>query len=214
MHLIVHLRMTGRFLLKKAGEKPIKHERVIFRFKDGTRLAFHDTRRFGTMTVTSQPAVIFQKLGVEPLDPAFSADHLFQLLSRRNKTLKAALLDQTLIAGIGNIYADEALWEAKLHPQQLCQNLTLEHTRRLHAALQMVLRKGIANGGTSLGEGTSNFHHLNGQSGKNQMTLNVYGRKGKPCRRCEKSLQRIIIAQRSTCFCPSCQKISILARSF
>jgi formamidopyrimidine-DNA glycosylase len=206
LHLIIHLRMTGRFLLKPEGEFPARHERVIFYFND-FQVAFHDTRRFATFDVTTEPNQIFSRLGFEPLDPHFFADQFIELLSFRDKPIKVLLLDQSLIAGIGNIYADEALWEAKIHPQRLASSLSQKEAIRLFEAIRLVLMNGIKNGGTSLGKGAPNFHHLNGQSGYNQETLKAYGREGKRCYRCGNQIKRIVLHLRSTHFCPACQSL-------
>lgn len=206
IHLLVHLRMTGKFLLKKSTEAPAKHERVLFYFSEGVCLAFHDARRFGTFAVTLDPSQFLSKLGPEPLESSLSPERFFQIFSSRKKAIKAALLDQTLLVGVGNIYADEALWEAKLHPERPCCELSKQESFALLKALRTVLDKGIAQGGTSLGTGAPNFQNLNGQSGKNQQTLNVYGKQGASCLRCGTLLKRITLVQRGTCFCPFCQK--------
>lgn len=205
LHLIVHLRMTGRCSIATAREVP-RHVRVIFIF-EGTQLLFHDTRRFGTFEVTAQPEEVLGHLGPEPLDPDFSFAAFFPIFSQSTKGIKAALLDQSMIAGVGNIYADEALWEAMIHPETRASRLNKRQSRNLFEAVRKVLMKGIENGGTSLGDGAPNFHHLNGQSGNNQGALNVYGKTGKPCSRCHQAIQRITVHQRSTHFCPQCQSI-------
>ena len=206
IHLIIHLRMTGQFLLKAKKASAAKHERVIFNFKEGIALAFHDTRRFATFDLTRDPDAIFSKLGPEPLDPAFSAEQFFSSISQKSKAIKASLLDQGIIAGVGNIYADEALWDAKIHPERPSSDLSKKESEQLLKSIQKVLRNGIQNGGTSLGSGSPNFHHLNGQSGNNQNTLNVYGKEGESCARCGRSIEKIAVKQRGTHFCPICQK--------
>lgn len=204
VHLIVHLRMTGQFLIKRTGESAARHERVIFSFK-GLKVAFHDTRRFATFDLTDHPETIFRRLGPEPLGPVFTPEMLIHSLAQRNKAIKAALLDQGLIAGVGNIYADEALWEAKIHPERRSCDLNEEQVQRLFDSVRKVLAKGIENGGTSLGDGAPNFHHLNGQSGGNQNTLHVYGKEKEPCERCGHPIEKIVVQQRGTHFCPICQ---------
>ena len=196
--------MTGQFLIKPAGESAARHERVIFSFKN-LKVAFHDTRRFATFDLTAQPETLFSKLGPEPLDPAFTPEMFLHSLSQRNKAIKAVLLDQGIIAGVGNIYADEALWEAKIHPERRSCDLNKKEIIRLFDAVRKVLAKGIENGGTSLGGGAPNFHHLNGQSGGNQNTLQAYGKEGEPCVRCGQAIERIVVQQRGTHFCPICQ---------
>jgi formamidopyrimidine-DNA glycosylase len=203
MSLIVHLRMTGQF----------KHERVNFAFCDGPLIAFYDTRRFGTFDLTLDPDRFFSKLGPEPFDPCFNGEELLQRLSNHNRAVKSSLLDQYVVAGIGNIYADEALWIAKIHPMRPSCSLTREECERLYQAIYRVLEKGIENGGTSLGDATSNFHHLNGKRGQNQSLLSAYGQETKPCPRCFKPIEKIIVCQRGTHFCPACQKLLIDSRS-
>ncbi len=194
VHLIVHLRMTGQFLLKRES----KHLRVIFYFEDLV-LAFHDTRRFATFDLSHDPKQFFSRLGPEPFDTFFD-------FSKWSKVIKAVLLDQSIIAGIGNIYADEALWEAGIHPERPACEINQQENHQLLEAVRKVLSQGIKQGGTSLGTAAPNFHHLNGHSGSNQNTLQVYGREGESCLRCGHSIEKITLQQRGTHFCPDCQK--------
>ncbi|KAG6558812.1 Formamidopyrimidine-DNA glycosylase [Candidatus Rhabdochlamydia oedothoracis] len=202
--LIVHLRMTGQFLIKPKKEK---HDRATFFFFDQPPLFFKDTRRFGTFLITNKPEEVFQKLGKEPLDPCFTPEELYQLLLSRKQPLKAALLDQTLIAGLGNIYTDEALWKAALHPQRKSSSISFAEAKILFFAIREVLQKGLDQGGTSLGKGNANFHAINGQTGKNQNHLWVYAREKQPCPICKNPIQKIAFQQRGTHFCPLCQGI-------
>ncbi|PWU13827.1 MAG: DNA-formamidopyrimidine glycosylase [Chlamydiae bacterium] len=199
--LIIHLRMTGQFLIKQKKEK---HDRAMFFFPDQPPLFFKDTRRFGTFLITNHPEEIFQKLGKEPFN--LTPEELYHLLSSRKQALKTALLDQTLIAGLGNIYTDEALWKAALHPQRKSSSISFTQAKVLFFAIQEVLQKGLDRGGTSLGEGNANFHAINGQTGKNQNHLWVYGRGKQPCPRCKSPIQKIIFQQRGSHFCPLCQE--------
>jgi formamidopyrimidine-DNA glycosylase len=204
--LIVHLRMTGQFLLKAMKDPVAKHERLIFNFEKKLRLGFHDTRRFATFELTTSPQLIFDKLGFEPLDRSVSGATLQGLLTRHHKAIKLSLLDQTIFAGIGNIYADEALWEAEIHPLKPSSSLKEQESGKLLQSVRNVLVKGIENGGTSLGFGASHFHHLKGQAGENQKSLAVYGRENAPCQRCGNPIAKIRVGQRGTHFCPRCQK--------
>ncbi len=145
IHFVVHLRMTGQFLFKTDREPIQKHERIVFDF-EGTILSFHDTRRFGTFQLTKDPQNVFEKLGPEPFDPQMSPLHFFNRLSNKNKAIKSMLLDQSVVAGIGNIYADEALWAAKIHPERQSSSLTKNECRNLLKMIQRVLREGIENG--------------------------------------------------------------------
>lgn len=197
--LFVHLRMTGRFYYAKGPVK--KHEHLILHFKD-KELRYHDTRKFGRFFLTQKPETILDKLGPEPFDPNLDPSHFVN----RNRALKPLLLDQAFIAGLGNIYVDEALFEAKLHP--LTKNINLKQAKLLLDAIRIVLKRGLDTKGTSLGKGLSNFYQVDGSSGDHQHKLKVFRLQGNPCPRCGTILERITVAQRSTHFCPTCQVIS------
>lgn len=203
--LLVHLRMSGKFLIKGAEEKREKHEQVLFELDDGRSLRFFDPRKFGRLYVTSDPMEVLGKLGPEPLDLDF--EPFWEKLKGRTRALKPLLLDQEFVAGIGNIYADEALWQAGLHPLKIASGLSRSEAMELHRAIQNVLLRGIELGGTSLGHGLANFQHVNGESGKHQGMLDVYGRTGKQCKRCKSVIEKMRVAQRGTHFCSSCQKL-------
>lgn len=204
---LVHLRMSGRFSvsLSKNAEK---HEHVRISLDDGRILVFHDTRKFGRFYLTKKPEKILDKLGPEPLDKSFDLPYFIRKIGSASRQLKALLLDQSFIAGIGNIYADEALWEAKLHPERKTESLTEREIKGLFSAIKNVLQKGIANQGTSLGSGKANFRGLHG-SGQNQNDLHVYHKEDKPCPRCSKAIIRIIAASRGSHICPSCQRLTL-----
>lgn len=203
LFLIVHLRMTGQFLIKEFQEK---HDRAVFFFNNHLSLFFKDTRRFGTFVFTHNPSEVLQKLGQEPFDPDFTPEMFYQRLLTKKQALKTVLLDQRFLAGLGNIYTDEALWKATLHPQKVCCSLSFSEAEALFFAIRAALQKGLDAGGTSLGEGRMNFHALNGQTGKNQNDLWVYARENKPCIRCKRPIQKIFFHQRGTHFCMYCQK--------
>jgi formamidopyrimidine-DNA glycosylase len=147
-----------------------------------------------------------EKLGREPLERSFNARTLSSILQGRARAIKPLLLDQSLIAGLGNIYVDEALWRAKVHPKTLSSELSDDKIKTLYAAIKAVLRKGIKNCGTSLGHGDNNFISLDRQRGRNSDHLTVYHRTGKACLRCGMKIVRITVAQRGTHICPRCQK--------
>jgi formamidopyrimidine-DNA glycosylase len=205
--LLLHLRMSGRLHLVAADTPRIKHEHVILSFTDGRHLRFHDPRKFGRLSLLKDPAPILDRLGPEPLTPGFTAMALGKLLKNRKRILKPLLLDQTFIAGLGNIYVDEALWEAKLHPCRLASTLSKPEIRALRLAIPRVLKRGLKNLGTSLGSGETNFYSVASRQGRNKDQLNVFRRTKLPCPRCKKSIERIIVGQRSTHICPKCQKI-------
>lgn len=204
-HLFIHLRMTGKFLIAAKDKNPGKYERLRLTFEDGTLLCFEDTRKFGRWYLVNDEAEITSKIGVEPLSDAFSLSYFKQLVKGKKTRLKPFLLDQTKVAGLGNIYVDEALWEAQLHPEMTIDKLTSKQISELHHAVIKVLQKGIEHRGTSLGAGKTNYYSTSGESGGNQYYLNVFRRHGKECLRCGTKIQRIVVAQRGTHFCPECQ---------
>jgi formamidopyrimidine-DNA glycosylase len=205
--LLIHLRMSGRLHLTTADTVRTRHEHVIFSFDDGRQIRFHDPRKFGRLYLGSDPEKILDRLGLEPLAPGFTAKMLADGLARRKRMLKPLLLDQAFIAGIGNIYADEALWEARLHPCRTAASLAMPEIKSLHRAIPRVLKKGLKNLGTSLGTGKTNFYSVANHRGRNKEQLAVFRRTGLPCRRCNSPIQRIIVGQRSTHICPNCQKM-------
>lgn len=205
LHLLIHLRMSGRLHLVPPEVERGKHEHVVINLDNEQQLRFHDTRKFGRMFLVPDVTSILGKLGPEPLGDDFTTAWLRDHLHRRARQLKPLLLDQTFLAGLGNIYVDEALWEARLHPQRLSSSLTDAETQALHAAIRSVLRKGIANMGTTLGTGKANFYSVGRRTGSNSESLNVFRRTGQPCRRCHSDIERLIVGQRSTHICPVCQ---------
>ena len=202
---ICHLRMSGRLHLMAASEPRGGYERLVLQCATGRELRFVDPRKFGRFLLSTDPALILGKLGPEPLAQDFTAEVLRAALGGRRRALKPTLLDQGVIAGLGNIYADEALFCARLHPLRRADSLAAAEVELLHDAIQRVLRQGLANLGVSLGNGHSNFRLPNGASGGNQEALRVFRRTGLPCRQCATPIQRIVVAQRSTHFCPRCQ---------
>ena len=208
LHLLIHLRMSGKLQLISPNTEPDKHEHVILHFSDKFDLRFHDTRKFGRMYLVNNPDLILGKLGPEPLDNAFTVDIFKERIQSKNRQLKPLLLDQTFIAGLGNIYVDEALWEAKLHPKQIASKLSGKKLDTLYHAIRFVLQKGIDNLGTTLGKGKSNFYSAGQRRGRNAEQLNVFHRTDQPCPRCNTSIIFIIVGQRSTHICPKCQNNS------
>jgi formamidopyrimidine-DNA glycosylase len=197
--LLVHLRMTGSF-----GFAPATHERAVLELDDGSRLAYRDVRRFGTWLVLGAEDVepyLTAKNGPEPLAPRFTAAWLSGQLARRSAPLKAVLLDQRVVAGLGNIYADEALWRAGLNPLRPANGLTGEDVRRLRRAIRAALRAGIERQGSTLRD----YAAPDGVPGSMQDEFRVYGRDGEPCRRCGAQITKTRVAGRGTWFCPNCQ---------
>jgi formamidopyrimidine-DNA glycosylase len=202
--LLVHLRMTGRMDMGCATEAK-DHVRIELELDDGRSIRFHDCRKFGRWTLTREPGTLLNHLGPEPLGREFTPQNFRGRLEFHRRRLKPLLLDQTFLAGMGNIYADEALWEARLHPQRQADTLSEAEALRLHAAVRLVLRRGIARSGTSLGKGRSNFRSVGGLMGHNQNRLKVFRKTGEPCPRCGTPIARMVVAQRGTHICPECQ---------
>ena len=204
-NLLMHLRMSGRLHLIAQTSPRKKHEHVILNFKGGKQLRFHDTRKFGRIYLTSEADKILGRLGPEPLATGFTCKILARRLGLRQRLLKPLLLDQTFIAGLGNIYVDEALWESKIHPRRIAASLTEPEIRALHRAIPRVLKRGLKNLGTSLGTGKTNFYSIARHQGRNRDKLKVFRRTDRPCPRCQTKIQRIIVGQRSTHICANCQ---------
>jgi formamidopyrimidine-DNA glycosylase len=179
---------------------------VVLTFDDGRELRYRDTRKFGRWRLVRDPAQHLAHLGPEPLSPAFSAARLREALHGRKGMLKPLLLNQSVVAGLGNIYVDEALWDAALHPRQPADTLGADDVRRLHAAIRRVLRRGVRAGGTTLGRGKTNFRGLGERRGRNQRALRVFRRTGQDCPRCGATIERMLVGQRSTHLCPRCQR--------
>jgi len=220
--MTVALRMTGALIVAPPGTPDDPYARVVFRLADGRELRYRDVRKFGRIGLweggglAAQPrrarrlreptapyrvGDVFAHHGPEPLTTTFSARRLAERFEGRSARLKTLLLDQSFIAGVGNIYADEALWRARIHPLRAADTLTAAEVRRLHRAIRSVLREGIANRGASF----SDYVGADGQPGANAERLAVYQRTGQPCLRCGRPIERIVVGQRSTHFCPRCQ---------
>ena len=204
-HLLAHLRMSGRIHLVAMDEPRAKHEHIVIDLDDGRQLRLHDTRKFGRMYLVRELDAVLGHLGPEPLSGDFTADILLARLHEHDRQMKPLLLDQAFLAGLGNIYTDEALWEAQIHPCRRSSSISEEEARRLHRAIQSVLRRGIENAGTSLGNGKANFYSVKKRQGRNAQALNVFRRTDLPCPRCATRIERIIVGQRSTHLCPFCQ---------
>ncbi|MER3434892.1 MAG: DNA-formamidopyrimidine glycosylase [Leptolyngbya sp. ERB_1_1] len=203
----VHLRMTGQLLWLKQSEPLQKHTRVRFFFDNDRELRFVDQRTFGQMwhvIDARDPKTIItglQRLGHEPFSEDFSDLYFYEQLKNRKRPIKNALLDQALVAGVGNIYADEALFLSGIHPETLCTDLTLDQITRLRANVIRVLKDSIAARGTSF----SDFRDVSGVNGNYGGIAWVYGRDGDRCRTCESTIERVKLAGRSAHFCPNCQ---------
>jgi len=204
--LLIHLRMTGKLRFADLHEAPGKHDHVVITLADGRRLFFNDTRKFGRLQLVGTGTDPLASLGPEPLDDAFTADVLRRQLRGKRRMIKSLLLDQTTVAGLGNIYVDESLWQAKIHPERRADTLSAAEISRLHTAIRDVLQRAVDNCGTTLGDGKTNFYSVAGRRGRNADALQVFRRDGLPCPRCGTTLARRIVGQRGTHFCPHCQK--------
>ena len=206
--LIIHLRMSGKLFVRPADAAVDLHTRVVFKLNDGRRLCFVDPRKFGRIWLVANVEEVVGKLGPEPQGNEFTAEWLAQKLAKRGVAVKSLLLDQSIAAGVGNIYADEALHEALIHPLRRGSSLTPDEIERLRLALAAVLTRAIELGGSSLGRSPiQNYLRPSGESGEFQEEHRVYARTGKPCLRCTAPITRIVVGQRSTHFCPICQPL-------
>jgi formamidopyrimidine-DNA glycosylase len=204
--ILIHLRMSGRIAFSDKNARRDKHEHVCLTLGNGNEIRLHDTRKFARVYIGKQCGNRLDKLGREPLERSFDAKMLSSIVRGRTRAIKPLLLDQSLIAGLGNIYVDEALWRAKVHPKTISSDLSFHKIKTLCDAIKSVLRKGIKNCGTSLGHGDNNFFSLGRQRGRNRDRLTVYHRTGEDCLRCGTKIVRITVVQRSTHLCPRCQK--------
>ena len=196
-NLLIHLRMSGDLFIKEGKIKPEKHDRLILKLTGDKSLVFNDTRKFGRVWLTANPENVLGKLGPEPLSRDFTPQWLHSALHNKHRQLKPLLLDQTFLAGLGNIYTDEALHIAKLHPLAVSDSLTTEQTQALQDAVRKVLKEGIRRNGASI-----DWVYRGGEF---QNHFRVYDREGKPCPVCGTQIERIVVGQRRTHYCPKCQ---------
>jgi formamidopyrimidine-DNA glycosylase len=206
--LLIHLRMTGSLRHAPAGQLPDDpYRRAVVRLDDGSDVAYRDVRRFGTWLLL-EPAetdeYVDTRVGREPLDPSFRARDLAEKLANRRAPVKAALLDQRTVAGVGNIYADEALWRARVHPLREARSLDRRELQALHRGVRRALEHGIARQGSTLRD----YRLPDGAAGTMQREFKVYGRAGEPCDRCGTPIDKIRAAGRGTWYCPNCQRLA------
>jgi formamidopyrimidine-DNA glycosylase len=196
-YLLIHLRMSGDLQVFPGGQPPRKHDHVIWHLSGDVDLRFHDPRRFGRIWLVESPQAVLGALGPEPLAPEFTAARLEEMLRGRRRLLKPLLLDQNFLAGLGNIYTDEALHRARLHPLRRSDSLRKEEAVRLWHGIRAALRVGIAQDGASI-----DWVYRGGNS---QNHFRVYDREGQPCKRCGARIRHTVVGQRSTYYCPKCQ---------
>lgn len=204
--LVSHLRMEGRYALSESNEPVDKHTHVIFHFTDGSELRYRDVRKFGTMHLfkkgdefSTSPLSL---LGPEPLDDTFDINQFLAKLANKKRNIKSVLLDQTVVVGLGNIYVDEALFKAGIHPERMAQSLSQSEVLTLYEQIVDTLSEAVKKGGSTV----RSYVNSQGQMGMFQLEHNVYGRKGEDCKVCGTSLVKIVVGGRGTVFCPSCQK--------
>jgi formamidopyrimidine-DNA glycosylase len=206
--LLIHLRMTGSLRAAAGGMLPADpHRRAVATLDDGSDVAYRDVRRFGTWLLLEPSEVddyIDSRVGPEPLERSFRARDLAASLAHRKAPIKAAILDQRTVAGVGNIYADEALWRAQIHPLREARNLDPDEVDALHKAIRAALNQGIKRQGSTLRDYTL----PDGAYGSMQHEFKVYGRGGEPCDRCGTPIDKIRVAGRGTWYCPNCQRLS------
>lgn len=204
--LVSHLRMEGRYGLYKQEEPTEPHTHVIFHFTDGTELRYKDVRQFGTMHLFAPgdelASAPLNKLGVEPLDEAFTQDAFRRALGKRTTKIKPLLLNQEVVVGLGNIYVDEALHEAGIHPETEANLLKPAELDRLHSAIVRTLRDAVEAGGSSI----KSYVNGQGEMGMFQHRLRAYGREGEPCDKCGSPIEKSVVGGRGTHTCPRCQK--------
>lgn len=205
-YLTSHLRMEGKYFVKDSNEEIQKHEHIIFSFIDGTDLRYHDTRKFGKMCLIKKDELDsyegLRKQGIEPIDEKLSKEYLFEKFKKSKLPMKTLLLDQTIISGLGNIYADEVLFASGINPLKKGTAITLNECQKIVDSSKKIIEKAIENGGTTIRSYTSSL----GVEGTNQNYLQVHKREGEECLICHSIIERIKVGGRSTYFCPECQK--------
>jgi formamidopyrimidine-DNA glycosylase len=203
LYLVVHLRMTGALLHRRAESAPDRYVRAVLSLDDGGELRFSDLRKFGAMWLVADLSLVLGRLGPEPLDGSLTPSLLRELTARRRAPIKSVLLDQRAMAGLGNIYADEALFAAGLHPQRPASSLSRSEVERLHGAIGRVLRAALRDRGASF----SDYVDASGREGRHQFRVQVFRRTGQPCYVCGREIARMKIAGRSSHFCSKCQPL-------
>jgi formamidopyrimidine-DNA glycosylase len=202
--LLVHLRMTGSF--RRLEDDETAHVRAVLTLDDGTQVGYRDVRRFGTWLIVEPEQLdeyLGARLGAEPLERGFGPAALAGRLANRRAPIKAAILDQRTVAGLGNIYADEALWRAQVHPLRPARDLEPDEVRKLHRGVRRALEIGIARQGATLRD----YAQPDGRRGSMQLEFRVYGRGGEPCTRCGTPIEKTRVGGRGTWYCPNCQRL-------
>ena len=201
--LLFHLRMTGRFILELPNKSEFKYISFQLIFNDGSNLFFRDTRKFGRAYICQNLDWLEDRLGIEPLSNHFTSTWLYQQLKQRRRMMKPLLMDQRLIAGLGNIYVDEALWQAKIHPKAISITIGKVRCITLCLAIKDILNSAIKSKGTTI----IDYSYGSNEKGRFKKELKVFGRINKPCLRCSMSIAKIFVSQRGTYYCKKCQPV-------
>ncbi|WP_062355192.1 DNA-formamidopyrimidine glycosylase [Bacillus kwashiorkori] len=205
--LVSHLRMEGKYGVYPKSEQLDKHTHVIFSFTDETELRYRDVRKFGTMHVfpkgTEFDKLPLSRLGLEPFTKQFTTAYLKKSLEKTTRNIKAVLLDQTIVTGLGNIYVDEALFRAKIHPERIANTLSDNEIKQLRKQIIATLEEAVAKGGSTI----RSYVNSQGEIGMFQLELNAYGQTGQPCKRCGTAIEKIKVSGRGTHICPKCQRL-------
>lgn len=196
--LLIHLRMSGDLRVESSNKPDLTHDRLVIEFIDNSRLVFNDTRKFGRVWLVNDPGEVLSQLGMDPFSGDLTGKTLYDLLQKRHKAIKPLLLDQTFLAGVGNIYSDEALFRARVHPRKPSDELSEAEADLLLQSIRAVLEEGIERNGASI-----DWVY---RGGSFQNHFRVYQRTGEPCQVCGTPIQRILLGQRGTHFCPHCQR--------
>ncbi|SEI05961.1 DNA-(apurinic or apyrimidinic site) lyase [Halobacillus karajensis] len=207
LSLVSHLRMEGKFGVYDEAVEKTKHTHVIFHFTDGTELRYNDVRKFGTMHVFQKGKELENKplrqLGPDPFEKAFTVDYFYNKLKKTSRNMKAVLLDQSIVAGLGNIYVDEALFRARIHPERIAHSLTREEAEKVHDASISVILEAIEQGGTTI----RSYLNSQGEMGMFQQKLRVYGKQDSSCVNCGAPVRKLKVSGRGTHICPECQPL-------
>ena len=205
-YLLSHLRMEGKYFVKKSTDEIIKHEHIIISFDDGTDLRYHDTRKFGRMNLVKKSDIdkveAIKKQGIEANSNKLTKEYLYDKIHKKNIPIKSLLLDQTIISGLGNIYANEVMFDARINPNKLGKDISLKECDLIVKASKKIIDAAIKDGGTTIKSYTSSL----GVTGRFQQHLMVHKREGEECKVCGTLIENIKIGGRSTYFCPKCQK--------
>lgn len=205
-YLLSHLRMEGKYFVKKSTDEIIKHEHIIISFDDGTDLRYHDTRKFGRMNLVKKSDIdkveAIKKQGIEANSDKLTKEYLYDKIHKKNIPIKSLLLDQTIISGLGNIYANEVMFDARINPNKLGKDISLKECDLIVKASKKIIDAAIKDGGTTIKSYTSSL----GVTGRFQQHLMVHKRAGEECKVCGTLIENIKIGGRSTYFCPKCQK--------